>query len=61
MPIRVDGRPASSTDPSSWTTFENAKNVSDRLGFALGAGIGCLDFDTVIVDGVLDPVVVAWL
>ena len=61
MPIRTSGSPASSTDWNSWTSFDAASAHSDRLGFALGGGIGCIDFDDVIVDGVLDPQVGAWL
>lgn len=61
MPVKLDGKPASSMNPQSWTSFENAEDYSDRLGFALGAGIGCIDFDDVIVDGVLDPTVARWL
>ena len=61
MPVRLDGRSASSMDPGSWTSFEKAKGFGDRLGFALGGGFGCIDFDHVIADGVLDPVVAGWL
>ena len=61
MPIRLDGGPASSIDWRTWTSFENAREKSDRIGFNLGAGIGCLDFDNVIIDGVLHPTVEAWL
>ena len=61
MPIRTNGSPASSTDWNSWTSFDAASAHSDRLGFALGGGIGCIDFDDVIVDWVLDPTVAEWL
>lgn len=61
MPIRLDGKPASSMDQKSWTTFEQATDYSGRVGFALGGGIGCIDFDHVITDGVLDPRVANWL
>lgn len=56
-PVTKVGRPASVTDPSTWTTFPKARasKVGDGLGFVLGEGIGCLDFDHVIHDGVLDP------
>src|SRR5690606_30489526 len=47
VPITPDGRPASSTDPSTWASYSDAKrsSVGDGLGFVLGAGIGCLDLD----------------
>ena len=59
VPIQPNGRNASSTDPATWCGFDRVK--SGRKGFVLGDGFGCVDFDHVIVDGVLDPVVAAWL
>lgn len=46
-PIRVDGRPASSTDSSTWSSFEAAatSRAGDGLGIMLGNGLGCLDLD----------------
>lgn len=46
-PITPDGRPASSTDPSTWATYAEAtrSQVGDGIGFVLGAGIACLDID----------------
>lgn len=46
-PITVDGRPASSTDPRTWSTYREAARatVGDGLGFVLGDGIACLDLD----------------
>jgi primase-polymerase (primpol)-like protein len=57
-PITVAGRQASSTDESKWTDYATAKRsaVGAGLGFALGEGIGCIDLDHCIVDGV----VAAW-
>lgn len=57
-PRRIDGTGyASSTDPSTWGTYEAAAE-SDHgtgLGFVLnGDGIACVDLDNVITDGVLD-------
>lgn len=57
VPIRADGTGcASSTDPASWSSFREASRsrVGRGLGFALGAGIGCWDFDHCLTDGVLD-------
>lgn len=47
----VDGRPASSTDPSTWTSYAAVKDGPH--GFMLGGGIGCWDLDGCLVDGVL--------
>src|SRR5690606_40768293 len=43
-PITPDGRAASSTDPSTWSTYREAarSQVGDGLGFVLGDGIACL-------------------
>ena len=43
----VDGSPASSTDPSTWSshTAVVASNVGDGLGVMLGGGLACLDLD----------------
>ncbi|WP_341741315.1 DNA primase [Trueperella pyogenes] len=53
MPIQVDGSPASSTDPTTWTSFK-ALSGWDRRGWVLGDGIGCIDLDDCIHDGRLD-------
>lgn len=52
-PVMVDGRPASSTNPGTWTSFESAKGsaTGSGVGFALGNGVGCIDLDDAIVDG----------
>jgi len=46
-PITVDGRPASSTNPATWSTYSEAarSKAGDGLGYVLGDGIGCLDLD----------------
>lgn len=52
LPTTATGAPASSTDARTWTSFEDA--VSDpkrRIGFVLGAGIGCIDLDHCLIDG----------
>lgn len=59
VPVQPNGRNASSTDPATWCSFDRVK--SGRKGFVLGAGFGCVDFDNVIQDGVLDPVLAGWL
>lgn len=46
-PITVDGAPASSTDPDTWTTYPAAKasRAGDGMGIMLGGGLGCYDLD----------------
>ena len=47
VPIQLNGRNASSTDPATWGSFHDASrsSVGDGLGWVIGAGIGCLDLD----------------
>lgn len=48
MPLTVDGRAASSTDPGTWSTYRSAarSTVGAGLGFVLdGDGIVCVDLD----------------
>ena len=53
VPRTVDGQSASSTNASTWSTFEAASSslVGEGLGYVLGAGVGCIDLDHAIVDG----------
>lgn len=46
-PITCDGHPASSTDPTTWSTYEDAKasKAGDGLGIMLGDGLACYDLD----------------
>lgn len=55
--MTVAGRYASSTDPTTWATYEEASKsgIGEGLGYALGEGIGCIDLDHCIVDGKLTP------
>jgi len=58
VPIRVDGGNASSTDASSWSSYDRAmgSEVGDGPGFVLnGDGVVCLDVDDCIVDGIFTP------
>jgi primase-polymerase (primpol)-like protein len=54
-PVTASGKPASSTDPSTWSTFAEARASSAGvgLGFVLGDGIGCIDLDHCFGGGVL--------
>lgn len=56
MPITPWGGAASSTDPRTWASYDDARAsaLGDGLGFALGAGFACIDIDKCIVDGVPD-------
>lgn len=59
VPLTLTGRMASSTGPSTWTTYERAKasKIGDGIGFVLGDGIGCVDLDDCFEpDGSLHPV-----
>lgn len=47
-----NGRPASSTDSTTWSSYDEVRR-SDH-GFALGAGIGCIDLDHCVTDGRID-------
>ena len=55
VPIQLNGQNASSTNPDTWATYAEVKvsTVGDGLGWVLGDGIGCLDLDQCLVDGVL--------
>ncbi|NQX11358.1 DNA primase [Microbacteriaceae bacterium VKM Ac-2855] len=57
VPMTANGMPASSTDRSTWSTYDAAvaSTVGVGLGFVLdGTGIGCYDLDHVAADGVLE-------
>lgn len=54
-PIMVDGSPASSTNPATWTTFAEVKTgTGDGCGVMLGNGLGCYDLDHCYTAGNLD-------
>lgn len=57
VPTQINGRQASSTTAHTWSSFDAAQEskVGAGLGFALGAGIGCVDLDGALVDGVVQP------
>jgi primase-polymerase (primpol)-like protein len=49
-PIQDDGRPASSTDASTWAFFPQVRSAGaagDGFGIMLGDGLGCYDLDHV--------------
>lgn len=57
VPLTCAGRPASSTNPATWASFDqvNDSNIGDGFGFVLnGDGIACIDLDNCFTDGHLD-------
>lgn len=55
-PLAVAGYGASSTDPSTWSGFDDVQSgVGDGFGFMLGGGFGCYDLDYAVEDGQLLP------
>ncbi|MFF2621231.1 bifunctional DNA primase/polymerase [Oerskovia jenensis] len=56
-PLTTSGRPASSTSPATWRAYDRARDsrVGVGLGFVLGDGVGCIDLDHCLVDGVPLP------
>ena len=55
VPIQTSGRNASTTNPATWNSFlaVSRATVGDGLGWVLSNGIGCIDLDDCIEDGVL--------
>lgn len=57
-PVTTSGRPASSTDRSSWASFAEVRSsrAGDGFGVMLGDGLGCWDLDHCLdEEGVLAP------
>lgn len=55
IPLTAAGRYASSTKANTWASFDDCSKstVGVGLGYVLGDGIGCWDFDHCITDGKL--------
>lgn len=53
-PLTVTGAAASSTNPETWSSHAEAvkSNAGVGLGFVLGDGVGCIDLDHCLNDGV---------
>lgn len=54
VPLTTQGTPASSTNPDTWTSYDNARASSIGAGIGLilnGDGIGCHDLDHCIENG----------
>lgn len=61
MPLSArTGSAASSTDPATWSSHADVKQFL-RRGFVVGEGIGCIDLDHCLVDGVPTPAAAAYL
>lgn len=54
-PVTVDGAPASSTNPATWSSFADvqAADAGDGFGVMLGNGLGCYDLDHALHRGVV--------
>lgn len=60
----VTGRPASSTDPTTWSAYPAARESRHGAGsgFVAGDGVGCIDLDHVVgADGRLSDAAEAFL
>lgn len=55
VPLTIADRAASSTGASTWSAFPEAaaSSVGAGLGFVLGDGVGCIDLDRCVTDGVV--------
>lgn len=53
-PVTPEGRPASSTNPATWSSFSSVQHgAGNGFGFMLGDGVGCYDLDNAVdEDGV---------
>lgn len=55
-PITPTGTPASSTNPSTWCSFDEVQQgAGDGYGVMLGGGLGCYDLDNALEDGAVKP------
>lgn len=57
VPIQLNGRNASSTNPATWAPYHAVRSstVGDGFGWVLRAGIGCIDLDDCFSGGRLKP------
>lgn len=63
VPLTIDGRAASSTDPTTWADHKDAtaSTAGIGLGFALGNGYACIDLDHCVQDGQPNAYALAYL
>lgn len=57
FPFQINGQPAKSNDPETWTYFHNVRNV-EYLAFFFNSDYTGLDFDNVIHDGKIEEWVI---
>lgn len=51
-PVMVSGKPASSTDPGTWSSFAAVqRGAGDGFGVMLGGGLACWDLDHCLEGG----------
>jgi AAA domain len=58
VPYQLNGKRASSTDPSTWCNYAEAQAAVGSytgVGTMMGQGKGCVDLDHCVVDGVILP------
>lgn len=52
LPYQLNGKLASSTNPATWATYQDARLRSDKVGIVLSDGLLlCIDLDHVLKDG----------
>jgi len=54
LPYQVNGKLASSTDPATWSTYQEAAAKSKNIGIVLTGALLCVDLDHVLKDGKLE-------
>lgn len=55
-PVMPSGAPASSTNPATWSSFDEVQSgAGDGFGVMLGGGLGCYDLDNALEDGAVKP------
>ena len=63
VPLDLAGRDLDVRDSRRWVSFEDARRskVGTGFGIVLGDGLGCIDLDDCIVDGVLADWAQRWI
>lgn len=56
QPRRTDGRPASTTDPSTWASYPQVRAWKNK-GYMLGGNVGCVDIEHCLIGNQLHPAV----
>ena len=63
MPLSLSGRDLDVRDSRRWVSFDEARRskVGTGYGIVLGDGLGCIDLDDCIVDGVVAEWAQGWI